>query len=218
MIKMLPPEELILLSKCLGNREDINFFYSIVKGKTYNFLLDCGCGDGSADLILAKKGFKIIAMDVDQNLISYAKKNNSYNNIEYLVADFKTFLPQKKFDIISFFWNSIAGLKYNEKGEVINHLKNYVNTEGLLFIDSELHPFANYSFSLDGKITIKTFINGKSLILVNSKGITYEIKYWFHTKEDWENLFKKNNFYDFKFEEYLINNNKRVAIYGKYKN
>ncbi len=46
--------------------------------------LDIGCGKGELTALLSKKVKKVIAVDLADKMIAYARSNNSAENIEYV--------------------------------------------------------------------------------------------------------------------------------------
>ena len=66
----------------------IEYFVDIEPGQT---IIDFGCGDGAVTAILAKAypDSHFIGVDYSEELIEYAKKNNSHDNIEYIVVNIK---------------------------------------------------------------------------------------------------------------------------------
>ncbi len=52
-------------------------------------ILDVGCGTSLASKLLSKKGYKITAIDISENMIFYAKKRCAGGNT--IVGDFLTY-------------------------------------------------------------------------------------------------------------------------------
>jgi ubiquinone/menaquinone biosynthesis C-methylase UbiE len=49
--------------------------------------LDIGCGKGDLSLLLSRKVSRVIAVDLADKMISYARSNNAADNIEYFCAN-----------------------------------------------------------------------------------------------------------------------------------
>lgn len=49
--------------------------------------LDIGCGKGELSALLAKKARKVIAVDLAEKMIEYARSNNAADNIEYICGN-----------------------------------------------------------------------------------------------------------------------------------
>ena len=73
-----------------------------VRGRT---VLDYGCGDGRNSLVLARRGAKVIALDISPDLIRVARQrlivNNSMPNVELIVGSAHALpLPDDSVDIV----------------------------------------------------------------------------------------------------------------------
>ena len=65
-------------------------------------LLDIGCSSGIMTYEYAKKFKKIIAVDIDEQAVSYAKTNKSKSNIEYKVSPIEELdLEENSIDVIT---------------------------------------------------------------------------------------------------------------------
>ena len=79
------------------NLEDIITEYNIAKCK----VLEIGCGTGNDINYLCKKGFDVTGMDISQNAIDIAEKNNQqHKNVKFLVGDINEDLPKERYDLI----------------------------------------------------------------------------------------------------------------------
>ena len=79
------------------NLENILTEYNINKGR----VLEIGCGTGNDINFLCSKGFDVTGMDISQNAIDIAEKNNQHhNNVKYIVGDINEDLPKDKYDLI----------------------------------------------------------------------------------------------------------------------
>ena len=64
-------------------------------------VLELASGDGfNTKYFYAKRSSKVIACDFDPSAIKHATKKNSYDNIEYILADMRTDMPEGKFENI----------------------------------------------------------------------------------------------------------------------
>ena len=81
--------------------EDIIKISDINKG---SLILDVGCGTGKSTIPFARKGYKIIGIDISENMLEIAKKLSiNYKNAQYRQISFDKFsLSQNHFDLILF--------------------------------------------------------------------------------------------------------------------
>lgn len=69
-------------------------------------VINYGCGTGKHDVELSKLGYSCTGIDLSQTMIEVAKQNSREieNQIDFLVADIRTYEPSKKYDaVISLF-------------------------------------------------------------------------------------------------------------------
>ena len=69
------------------------YIYTLLN-KTYPNVLDLGCGFVFYSLYLAKKGSKVVAIDISSKMIEEAKKINSHPNIIYKQSSIEEFSYQ----------------------------------------------------------------------------------------------------------------------------
>jgi len=104
----------------------------ILDYKTSGSVLDLGSGIGRHSLFLAKQGFEVTALDTDKEALvvlgSFAKEERV--NLVIKQADFTTFIPDHKYDIVLAFM-SLNFLEESQIPKVINQMKNYTNNNGL---------------------------------------------------------------------------------------
>lgn len=52
-----------------------------------DIVLDAGCGDGFISTVIAKKAKKVVAIDIDANIIEWNKKTIKLNNLDFICVD-----------------------------------------------------------------------------------------------------------------------------------
>ena len=94
-------------------------------------ILDVGCGTGLASELLSKSGYNITAIDISENMISYAKKRCP--NEKLIVGDFLTYKFSEKYDaIISLAFIHLFPKETAE--QVIDKMFELLNFKGYLYI------------------------------------------------------------------------------------
>src|SRR5690554_3267480 len=107
----------------IPNKKQIDFI-SKTMGYPPKNILDLACGTGSLSLKLAKLGYNVTGIDLDEQMIEKANnKNKLYNqNVKFLVDNILTFSFSKKFNGIYCIGNSIVHL--DSLVEINNFFKN----------------------------------------------------------------------------------------------
>jgi 16S rRNA A1518/A1519 N6-dimethyltransferase RsmA/KsgA/DIM1 with predicted DNA glycosylase/AP lyase activity len=64
-------------------------------------VLEIGCGTGQATLPLARRGYRVLCVELGENLAAVARRNlKPYPRVEVRTADFEGFpLPEGAFDL-----------------------------------------------------------------------------------------------------------------------
>ncbi|MEM6754370.1 MAG: class I SAM-dependent methyltransferase [Cyanobacteria bacterium P01_C01_bin.38] len=95
-------------------------------------VLDIGCGTGEFSRLLAKRAYKVIAIDLSPNMIEVAKENSKlYTNIDFQFADVLQWdFPPEKFDAIV----SIATVHHLPIEKLLPNLKAALKPGGKLII------------------------------------------------------------------------------------
>lgn len=94
------------LEKIPWNKTQADSFMKLLKGRELGTgkALDLGCGVGAKAIELAKRGFKVTAIDIAPTAIKYAKKKAKKENvkIKFIAADATdlSFLGDEEFDLV----------------------------------------------------------------------------------------------------------------------
>ena len=114
-----------------------NRVHWVLENATGETILDVGCSQGLVSILLAREGKNVIAIDVLEEAIQYAKNQldneevSTINHIEFIHNNFMDFNPEKCFDVI------IMGefLEHISDAErFITKAKEYLNEDGKLII------------------------------------------------------------------------------------
>lgn len=86
--------------KICGRHGAQRFYFKHLSPQDY--ILDLGCSSGELTKILSQRVNKVDAMDISNESISYARKHNSRNNIDYFCKDINSieFPLSRKYDVV----------------------------------------------------------------------------------------------------------------------
>lgn len=150
-----------------GSRDivrDINFIEYIFRKYTklrIKNILDLGCGTGEYTLELAKRGYRVIGIDISREMIHVAntkKELNNVINVEFKVHDIRDFNLGMEFDAIIALYNVISYLITDT--DIISALRNVRKhlVDNGLFIFDFLHlpgqmkhykPFSIWKYKIE---------------------------------------------------------------------
>lgn len=109
----------------------------IVLSKNSN-VLDAACGAGRHSIRLAEKGFNVTGFDLSETLLEIAKsKANDKNlNINFQLADLRTFKSDKKFDLVVNLFTSFGYFNSDEENFLFaSNAYNMINDNGYYVLD-----------------------------------------------------------------------------------
>tara|TARA_B110000914_G_scaffold155598_1_gene136754 strand:- start:29802 stop:30662 length:861 start_codon:yes stop_codon:yes gene_type:complete len=144
-------------------------------------ILDIGTGSGCIAISLAKfiKNSKVIAWDIDQNVLSIAKKNALSNNVKVVfeLKDICKIKTIKKFDIIV---SNPPYLCESEKKEMNDnvllfepHLALFVEDKDPLFFYSKIIEFSILNLNNRGKIFLEINENYSKEVITLLKNVDF---------------------------------------------
>jgi ubiquinone/menaquinone biosynthesis C-methylase UbiE len=116
--------------------KETNFLQNLIKKYKIKCkkILEVGCGTGGHAIHLKKKGFDIIGVDLNKEMLEVAKKKSK--SIKFLQGDMRNFDLNKEFDIVLCLFSTIH---YNQNlKELEKTLKNFyghLKKGGLLIFD-----------------------------------------------------------------------------------
>lgn len=87
-----------------GYESYLSWLKSEVNG---NALLDCACGTGYFSKLCAETGFAVDAIDIDSDMITYAKLHNAHANVKYYCQNMLELSAFKQYDVITVFLDSL---------------------------------------------------------------------------------------------------------------
>lgn len=110
-LKLIQPD----VGEGLRMNVDTVLLADFVRPKVSEKILEIGCAHGSISLILAKRGFSVVGIDIQPHLIELAKKNAELNALsaEFRVADIRDY---KKIAHAQSFDRIVVNPPYDEPG------------------------------------------------------------------------------------------------------
>lgn len=96
-------------------------------------IIDIGCGTGQILQEISGKypAVDYLGLDVAANMIDIAKKNNSGENIKFLVSPIEDFETEERFDIILY---THAFPYFPDKGEMLKKIAGLCRKKGQVII------------------------------------------------------------------------------------
>jgi SAM-dependent methyltransferase len=92
-------------------------------------LLDVGCGAGHHDLFL-KDGHKVVGVDGSERMLGLARRRNS--DVEYHLADMRTFRLKRKFDVVMAMDMLMYNLTYPDLEKTMQNFTDHLKVGGVL--------------------------------------------------------------------------------------
>jgi SAM-dependent methyltransferase len=101
-------------------------------------ILDMACGSGRHSIAFARKGFKVTAVDLSENLLSEAKKNSSLEGVQikFFLSDIREFTSENKFHLAMNLFTSIGYFDKDEENfDVFSKANLLLNKGGYFVLD-----------------------------------------------------------------------------------
>ena len=98
-------------------------------------LIDIACGKGRHAKYFNKKGMDVVGVDLSQNSINTAKKDEN-KNLQFSVHDMRENYQENSFDVVTNLFTSFGYFEDNkDEQKAINEMANNLKKEGILIID-----------------------------------------------------------------------------------
>ena len=98
-------------------------------------LIDIACGKGRHAKYFNKKGMDVVGVDLSQNSINTAKKDEN-KNLQFLAHDMRENYQENAFDVVTNLFTSFGYFENNkDEQKAINAMANNLKKEGILIID-----------------------------------------------------------------------------------
>jgi len=98
-------------------------------------LIDIACGKGRHAKYFNKKGIDVVGVDLSQNSINTAKKDEN-KNLQFSVHDMRENYQENSFDVVTNLFTSFGYFEDNkDEQKAINAMASNLKKEGILIID-----------------------------------------------------------------------------------
>jgi ubiquinone/menaquinone biosynthesis C-methylase UbiE len=160
-------------------------------GRSYQHVLEMGCGTGKNTALLTRIGRKILAVDFSSGMLEQAKAKIDSENVLFVLADLTKPWPCKTESLDLIVCNLV--LEHVQDLAAIFAQASQALVEGGLFFISELHPFRQYQGtqalfrSEQETVKIPAFVHHLSDFTdsAGQNGFSLRImKEWWHEEED----------------------------------
>lgn len=101
-------------------------------------VLDMATGNGRHAILLARKGYRVTAVDLSEMLLGIAQKNTAKENlnIEFVHSDLRKYEPDKKFNLIINLFTSIGYFEDDEENfHLLNKAYDLLEEDGYFVLD-----------------------------------------------------------------------------------
>jgi SAM-dependent methyltransferase len=93
-------------------------------------ILDAGCGTGRVAIELARRGFDVLGVDADPNMLDAARRKAP--DLTWLEADIETVNLGRRFDLVVLAGNVVIFLAPGTEGTVLANMARHVTVDGRL--------------------------------------------------------------------------------------
>lgn len=175
-------------------------------------ILDLGCGYGKISKFFIENGAKsVVALDISQNMIDLANKQNADKNIEYFVMAMEDIDKiEKKFDVV---YSSLAFHYVKDFDRLLKNIYSLLKPNGILLFSQE-SPL-NTAIIEKGNMENRIEIEGKRYYLIsdyNNEGLRSfkwkdtEVFKYHRTYASIVNSLVDNNFKILRMEDSIASN------------
>ena len=99
-------------------------------------VLDFGCGTGYGARFLAETAQSVLAVDIDETALNYAKSSHQADNLKFVRnADLAASLGAEQFDLITCF-EVIEHITATQQKELLNNFQRLLKPDGILLIST----------------------------------------------------------------------------------
>jgi len=159
-----------------------DYIHEILKKRKSQLVLDLACGTGNMTLILAKKGYEMIGVDISSDMLSAAQQKswNEEQNILFLAQD------MRKLDLFGTVDAAVCVC------DGLNYILDSVDLETVFKrVRLFLNPNGVFIFDMNTEYKFKELLGQRSFEANGQNGVSYE----------WDNFYNTTT----KINEYYVN-------------
>lgn len=136
--------------------KEIKFIIKYLRLKPKSKILDLGCGDGRLSIELAKKGFFVTAIDLNEFAIEKGIKEAKDLNIKFINEDILNFKTEEKFSSVLIVFNHFGIFNKNQINKLLKKIYSSLEDNGKLLIETNS---INYGININGLQEWKIYNN-----------------------------------------------------------
>ena len=145
----------------LNVSEDVDFLVELSRCPPGTRILDLGCGVGREVRELARRGYYCVGVDISEALIhkatTLAAKEGLSDRVTFKQADFRTFQPKGRFDLVLVWDSTLNIFDLDESESALCRILPLLDPGGVLVHGQLCH---NYYRNIDQTFTIENAIVG----------------------------------------------------------
>lgn len=160
------------------NKAEAEFIANTLNLPIGSRLLDLGCGYGRHAVYLAKKGFKVMCLDLSDYLLNVAKervkKFGVSDSVEIVKGDMRELRFHEEFDGVYMFYTTFGYFSDEDNEKVLEGISRALRSSGKFLLDVwNPVPIAFRAYIHGGKID--TWYEAGNYVIL--KSITYDFNY-----------------------------------------
>lgn len=101
-------------------------------------VLDAGCGTGRLAIELVKRGYDVVGVDLDDDLLAYARRNAA--DLTWVHGDLATVDLGRTFDVVVMAGNVMVFCRPEERSRIVANLARHLDPGGVLVAGNSVEP------------------------------------------------------------------------------
>jgi len=106
-------------------------------------VLDVGCGTGISSKFLGEMGGKVVAVDLADKLIEFARIHSAHPSVEYMVGDATDLNLGRQFDLITII-DCLEHIPLSQRHKFMSSLSNHTTSSTLIYLNVPDSRFQSY--------------------------------------------------------------------------